>query len=839
MTDPADSLPIPPDLEQQLLRALEGPERAALVVPGRFGPYQLLQELGRGGMGCVYLAEHTALGRRVALKVIQPELLGSAELRRRFAREVLAAARLDHPHLCRVYEAGEIDGRPFMTMQWIQGETLAAWIAQGQEQKRPVGRREIASLLALFAQVAEAVHAAHGAGLIHRDLKPANVMVTEAGEPVVLDFGLARVVDAVDGGLSSLDATPGTPLYMAPEQIEGRVALDRRVDVYALGLVLYECLTLRRPFAAGPVHELQAQILTGEVPRPRSRNRAVPADLEAVLECALAKDRDQRYATAGELAAELRRVSAHEPVRARRANALLRAWRFGQRHPAVVTVMGVLLVALAVSGGLAWSLKRARQRERDGLILLADANISSSLRAGDWTVALAAMAEASALRPSGPQAVAIARVIALIGLGRIAEAQAALDRGSPTDGGTNPSLLLLHAEFAAERGQQQQLWRKFVQATPNGGADLDYAQAMLAEGSEVARLLDAALQKDPRHLLANTQRILTHAGHGEAGVVVDLARRQQAMMPEAPLFQFAECLGLAQQGRFDAAEQRLEELGGPDRSPTLALVPAVVRLLRTLSEFLDSRTLGMAFQVHSWGAAPPGRLAEVSAAMALAADVGRVVAALAQSGLPIATRGALSGLVPPLPKLPTRKAVAEWFGQLPEARLRALATIERFNGCGNDLACLVRLARELLDSLDEPGFLRCMPAARRFVLAGALLTLRGVLDTPGANPARDDAIVLLCRAVGELAAAPDLHPPLAKMAGDAAVQAGHDGLQVPIGTALLRSFPKAPWGPFLLARAEARSGRPAAARYWCQRALELDPQFAPATEFLQQAGSGK
>ena len=838
MTDPADSLPIPPDLEQQLLRAFDEPGLGALAVPGPFGPYQLLEELGRGGMGCVYLAEHVELGRRVALKVIQPEQLGSVELRRRFAREVQAAARLDHPHLCRVYEAGEIDGQPYMTMQWIQGETLAARIARGQEQKRPVGRREIASLLALFEQVAEAVHAAHGAGLIHRDLKPANVMVTDAGEPVVLDFGLARVVDGTDAGLSSRHATAGTPRYMAPEQIEGKVALDRRVDVYALGLVLYECLTLSRPFGAEPIHELQAQILTGELPRPRSRNRVISADLEAVLECALAKDRDRRYATAAELAEDLRRVSGHEPVRARSAGAWRRAWRFGQRHPAVVAVLGVLLVAGVVSSGLAWSRNRALGRERQVLAILAAVRVRNSMDLGRFALALEQLDHAVGSGHASRD-LDIDRLLALIELGRLGDASVELEsvfQKQKQEAVVDPRVMLVQAELAENSGRAREIRRQFVQAAPDAGADLDYAQAMLAEGSEVARLLDAALAKDPRHLLANTQRMLTLAARGEAGAVVDLARRQQAMMPEAPLFQFVECLGLAQQGRFDAAELRLEELGS---KPTLALASAVIRLLRTVSEFLDSRTLGLAFQVRSWGAAPPSRLGEVSAALALTAEVGRVLAALAESGLPIRARTAVSGLVRPLPKLPTSKAVAEWFVQLPEARLRGLATIERFNGCGDDLACLVKLARELLDSLNEPGFLRAMPAARRFVLASVLLCLRGVLDTPNGGQARDEAIALLHRVVVELATSHDLHPPLAMMAGDAAVQAGHDALQMPVGVALLRLHPKVPWGPFLLGRTEARSGRPAAARYWCRQALELDPQFGPALEFLKQADPGK
>lgn len=842
MSDPAGSEPFPHDLESDLLRAMDGFGRGALVVPGPFGPYRLLRELGRGGMGCVYLAEHVQLGRHVALKLIQPELLGSRELRQRFGREVQAAARLDHPHLCRVYEAGEVDGRPYMAMQWIQGETLAVRIAGAQTQQRRVGRRQVAELVALFEQIAEAVHAAHGAGLIHRDLKPANLMLTEAGDPVVLDFGLARIEDGTEAGLSSLYGTPGTPLYMAPEQIEGKVGLDRRVDVYALGLVLYECLTLSRPFTAEPAHELQAQILTQEPPRPRARNRAIPADLEAVLECALAKNRDRRYATAAELADDLRRVRERVPVRARRTGLVLRAWRFAQRHPAVVSVMVVLLLALLVSGGFAWSMELAQRRERKAAAELASMTVRNAMEAGNWRLALEEMKRASSADNAVHRDLVFSRLLAQIGLGDLTAAKAEVAR-IESEGGADadPRLLLVTAELEDDPARARACLLRFVAESDAAEADLSYAQAMLAQGDEVDRLLDVALRADPRHLLANTQRVLSYAEHGDAAAAVELARRQQAMMPEAPLFQFAECLAMAQQGRFEDAERRVLQLGEAEGRPILTLASSVIRMLRAVDKFLELRTLALAWQVRSWGADAPGKLREAAVAVAIVVEVGRVFKSLVASGLPVKARAAVSGLVPPLPRTMTSAAVSEWVGRLPEARLRALTTMERYNSCKDDLDCLVGLARELLDSLDDPGFLRPLPAARRFVVASALLCLRGVFETRSDPPtqARAAAIDLLNRLVGLIAAGDLVDPPLAMMAGDAAIRSEHLGLQVSIGHALIRRHPESPWGPFLLARCEARSDRPDAARYWCRQVLAVDPQFGPALEYMEQSKVGK
>ncbi len=334
--------------------------------PERFGRYRILRSLGSGGMGVVYLAEDPTLGRRVALKLIRIEHLPFARARERFRREALLASRLDHPCICTVHDAGEIDGTPFLAMRYIEGGTLDARLRRaraggdaavvveglapppgtetGGRALRPAARRGGQdALLGMFERLALALHAAHEAGLVHRDVKPGNVMVTQSGNPVLLDFGLALDERAEDGLTLSGDRL-GTPAYMAPEQVRGG-ASDRRADVYGLAATLYECLTLRCPFVAGSREDLYRLILTAEPPDPRKLDPRIGRDLCAVLEKALEKDPDRRYATAADFAEELRRVRANAPVLARRAGTVQRTRRWCQRNPMATALVAVLVVA--------------------------------------------------------------------------------------------------------------------------------------------------------------------------------------------------------------------------------------------------------------------------------------------------------------------------------------------------------------------------------------------------------------------------------------------------------------------------------------------------------------
>jgi formylglycine-generating enzyme required for sulfatase activity/tRNA A-37 threonylcarbamoyl transferase component Bud32 len=319
----------------------------------RVGPYVLLGAIGRGGQATVSLAEDLRTGRRVALKVLDAPFRSQDDPRlRRLRREAAATARLDHPGVCAVLDAGESEGLGYLAMQLVEGETLAHRIE--------VARREGAAgidpavVVRLFEQIARAVHAAHEAGVVHRDLKPANLMVRPDGSPVVLDFGLAHDEADLAPGLTSTGAVFGTPAYMSPEQAEGR-PLDRRTDVWSLGVTLYEALTLRRPFEGPTRSAILRRVREDSFVDPRRKNRAVSADLAVVVSTALERDLDRRYRTALDLAEDLRRVAVGEPVYARPPGPGLRLARWAARHPAIA--VGASTVFLALAGGLVLSTK--------------------------------------------------------------------------------------------------------------------------------------------------------------------------------------------------------------------------------------------------------------------------------------------------------------------------------------------------------------------------------------------------------------------------------------------------------------------------------------------------
>jgi len=340
------------------------PDVAPAADSAEFGHFRILRELGRGGMGVVYLAEDLRLHRNVAIKVLTAFAAHSPELRRRLLREAEAASRLDHPTICNVHEVGESNGQPFIAMQYVEGETLARKIAvrraETQSSSVPESssstaprREEVQGAIRLVETVARALHAAHESGLVHRDIKPANIMVTAAGAPVLLDFGLARDVEVDGATLTETGQVMGTPGYMAPEQLRGdRKRLDRRVDVYALGVTLYEFLTLQRPFHAATRDQLYARIFDSDPPDPRRVNPAISRDLRVVLDTALEKDPDRRYQTAEAFADDLRCVREQRPIHARPVSPVGKLVRWARRRPAWAALMVVLTIGLPLLAGL-------------------------------------------------------------------------------------------------------------------------------------------------------------------------------------------------------------------------------------------------------------------------------------------------------------------------------------------------------------------------------------------------------------------------------------------------------------------------------------------------------
>jgi WD40 repeat protein len=314
------------------------------AVPG----YEVQRELGRGGMGVVFQARQVKANRVVALKMLLAGDFAGDDQRERFRVEAEAVARLQHPNIVQVFEVGEQDGRPFFSLEFCPGGTLAERLRAG-----PITAAEAAPLVEVLAR---AVHAAHQAHVLHRDLKPANVLLAGGGRdvplsqltPKVSDFGLARKLDAE--GLTFSGAVLGTPSYMAPEQAAGQTRQQGpAVDVYSLGVVLYECLTGRPPFRAATVLETLQQVQHAEPVAVRRLAPGVPRDLETICHRCLQKDPRKRYASADALADDLRRFQRGEPIQARPIGRLERAVRWCRRYPAVAGLLFLLVVALAAA----------------------------------------------------------------------------------------------------------------------------------------------------------------------------------------------------------------------------------------------------------------------------------------------------------------------------------------------------------------------------------------------------------------------------------------------------------------------------------------------------------
>jgi hypothetical protein len=303
------------------------------------GPYELQSELGRGAMGVVYLARHATLGRLCAVKVLIGGALADAEAVERFRRESALASRVQHPNVVAVYDVGFANGVYFYVMEHCPGRTLKTLLKEREKLPSEEAAR-------LAAQVARGLAAAHVAGIVHRDVKPANIILEEGTtRPRITDFGLARDSTQTKDALTRTGDLVGTPSYMSPEQLVGRRGIDARSDVYALGVLLYEMLSGRRPFLAATTAELSAKVLTEE-PRPlRSVAPEVPPPLEAIVAKAMARAPEGRYPTAAEVADDLERFLSGEPVHARPERGLARIWRRSKRKVAFA------LAVLAAAGG--------------------------------------------------------------------------------------------------------------------------------------------------------------------------------------------------------------------------------------------------------------------------------------------------------------------------------------------------------------------------------------------------------------------------------------------------------------------------------------------------------
>jgi serine/threonine protein kinase/tetratricopeptide (TPR) repeat protein len=339
-------------------------------VPG----FEIVSELGFGGMGVVYLARQTSLKRLVALKMIRAGAHAGPEDVARFHTEAEAVARLHHPHIVQIYEVGDYQGQPYCALEYIEGGSLARRLS-----RKPLPAQEAAELV---EKLARAMSSAHQHQIVHRDLKPANVLLTPEGEPKITDFGLAKQLDA-DTGQTQSGAIMGTPSYMAPEQAAGKVHdIGPLADVYALGAILYECLTGRPPFKGEHLVDTLDMVLHQEPFPPSKHIPGIPRDLERICLKCLAKESSERYHSALALAQDIERFRAGEPILARPESFTRKLWRKARRHRVGLLIGLSAAVILTVAGMMAFRGSKA-WRVSD-----LQESITSSLERepADWTV---------------------------------------------------------------------------------------------------------------------------------------------------------------------------------------------------------------------------------------------------------------------------------------------------------------------------------------------------------------------------------------------------------------------------------------------------------------------
>jgi WD40 repeat protein/tRNA A-37 threonylcarbamoyl transferase component Bud32 len=364
-----------------------------------FGDYELLEEIARGGMGVVYKARQVSLNRLVALKMILAGKLASAEEVERFRREAQAAASLQHPNIVEIHEVGEHQGQPYFSMDYVHGQSLAAMVRES-----PLPAHRAAQYI---KSVALAVHYAHQQGTLHRDLKPANVLIDQADQPRITDFGLAKQTQN-GPGLTTSGQVLGTPSYMPPEQAaHDRGPVGPASDVYALGAILYELLTGHPPFKAETAAETLLHVLESEPPSPRLLNPKLPRDLETICLKCLEKEPHRRYRTARELAEDLERFLRGEPIVARPIGSLQRLWRWRQRQPVMAALaVAIFALLLVIAGGASISAVLLAHAKEDAVEKLWQSYLAQA-RARRWSgrpgrrvESLEALASAAAIRPS-------------------------------------------------------------------------------------------------------------------------------------------------------------------------------------------------------------------------------------------------------------------------------------------------------------------------------------------------------------------------------------------------------------------------------------------------------
>lgn len=384
------------------------PTEPVVEPPGRrLGDFEIVREIGHGGMGIVYEARQISLKRTVALKLLNATFDRDPRAVQRFRREAEAAAMLRHANIVPIYATGEEAGAYYYAMELVAGPSLDKVIKAAADESGETGaatsslapQRDdyFTRVAGLLAEAAQALDHAHERGVVHRDIKPSNLLLAPDGRLCVSDFGLARIGE--QPGMTLTSEVIGSPLYMSPEQAAGRLPLDRRTDVYSLGVTLYELLALRPPFDGTRRDQLLLQIIHDDPPPPRQWNRRVPYELETICLKAMEKDADRRYQTALELSRDLGNFAAGLSIAARRRSGLGRAWNWYCRRPAVSALGTALIVAAVLAAYFAHSASSTQQNIK--VVQLEDA-VDEALIAnmsGDADMADRAIARVAAIEP--------------------------------------------------------------------------------------------------------------------------------------------------------------------------------------------------------------------------------------------------------------------------------------------------------------------------------------------------------------------------------------------------------------------------------------------------------
>ncbi len=423
-------------LEDTLREAAREAGGSRLAASSVIGDYEIVREIGRGGMGVVYEAVQRSLNRSVALKVL-PALLHSLrpESGERFKAEAAAAARLQHPHIVPIYDYGQAQDCHYYAMELIRGQSLGELVKEradaaddSEAHAADPGSDHYQRVAGWMADVADALQFAHDAGVVHRDIKPNNLILCETGRVMISDFGLAK--DMTQEAATRSGQLMGTWRYMSPEQVRGGGAnVDQRTDIYSLGATLYELLTFQPAIPGGHEHEMIQKVLEHEPISPRKIIPRIPNDLEVICLRAMAKDVEARYPTAAELSADLRRYLNDEPIRARRIGLHVRLGKYVRRHrySVAVILVGVFVTTSIISTAAYLDSARERAELRSDAAGLRVTMAKDHLDAGRYNQAIQAYSNALARDPSLTYVYA-SRASAYAEVGRLGEAIRDLDR---------------------------------------------------------------------------------------------------------------------------------------------------------------------------------------------------------------------------------------------------------------------------------------------------------------------------------------------------------------------------------------------------------------------------